>query len=303
MKKNTIVGVILIVVAALGIFLLTRNSSEELYESDSTETEMESVEMATSTEEESEEDLSVVSIGQSAGGRDIVAYKHGNGDKEILFVGGVHGGYSWNTALLGYQLSDYLEVNPEMVPANVTATIIPVLNPDGLEKVVGTYGQFSASDFSATDSEKVTGRFNDNGVDLNRNFDCDWQSVGTWQNKEVDGGDSVFSEPESIALRNYVTKNNIEAAVVYYSSAGGVFASSCHNGILSETRDLTNAYAEASGYPAYEEFDFYEVTGDMVNWLAKIEVPAISILLSNHDDIEESKNIRGVQAVLDYYAE
>jgi hypothetical protein len=303
MKKNTIIGVILIVVAALGIFLLTRNSSEELYESDSTETEMESVEMATSTVEVPEKDLSVVSIGQSAGGRDIVAYKHGNGDKEILFIGGVHGGYSWNTALLGYQLSDYLEANPEMVPGNVTATIIPVLNPDGLEKVVGTYGQFSASDFSATDSEKVAGRFNDNGVDLNRNFDCDWQSVGTWQNREVDGGDNVFSEPESIALRNYVTKNNIEAAVVYYSSAGGVFASSCHNGILSETLDLTNAYAEASGYPAYEEFDFYEVTGDMVNWLAKIEVPAISILLSNHEDIEESKNIRGVQAVLDYYAE
>ena len=306
MKKNTIVGIILIVVAALGIFLLTRNSSEEIYDTNSTVTPEETVEMdevATTTEEMSVENPSVVSIGQSAGGREILAYKHGNGEKEILFVGGIHGGYSWNTALLGYQLSDDLEANPETVPANVTATVIPVLNPDGLEKVVGTYAQFSASDFSSTESERVAGRFNANGVDLNRNFDCDWQSVGMWQSREVDGGASAFSEPESMAIRNYVTRNNVEAAVVYYSSAGGVFASSCFNGILSETRDLTNAYADASGYPAYEEFDFYEVTGDMVNWLAGIEIPAISILLSNHDDIEESKNIRGIKAVLDYYAE
>ena len=91
--------------------------------------------------------------------------------------------------------------------------------------------------------------------------------------------------------------------IVWYSAAGGVFASSCHNDVVAETKDLTAAYAKAAGYRAFEEFDFYEITGDMVNWMAKEEIPAISVLLTNHTDIEWNKNLAGIEAVLDYYAE
>jgi hypothetical protein len=89
---------------------------------------------------------------------------------------------------------------------------------------------------------------------------------------------------------------------VWYSQAGGVFASSCHNGVLPETATLTQTFADASGYKAYQTFDFYEVTGDMVNWLAKSKVPAISVLLTNHTDTEWDKNWAGIAAVLNYYA-
>jgi hypothetical protein len=88
---------------------------------------------------------------------------------------------------------------------------------------------------------------------------------------------------------------------VWYSSAGGVFASNCHNGILPETLTLTNTFAKASGYPAYNDFNFYEITGDMVNWLAKEEIPAISVLLTNHTDTEWTKNKAGIEAVLKQY--
>jgi hypothetical protein len=305
MKKNTIIGAILIVLAIVGIYFFANSSSEENYEdvSDQNESEMTAEDNSQQADEVIETGKSVVAIGKSAEDKDIVAYRYGTGDTEVLFVGGTHGGYSWNTALLGYQLVEYFDANPDVVPANVTASVIPVLNPDGLEKVAGTYGKFSASDVTATDSQKVTARFNANNVDLNRNFDCDWESVGTWQSREVDGGDSAFSEPESQAIKNYIERYGIDSAIVYYSSAGGVFASSCHNGILSETRDLTNAYADASGYPAYEEFDFYEITGDMVNWMAKMQIPAISVLLTDHTNTEWSKNLKGIQAVLNYYAE
>jgi murein tripeptide amidase MpaA len=65
----------------------------------------------------------------------ITAYHYGTGDKEILFVGGIHGGYEWNTALVAYQLMDYLKANPNVIPKNVKVTVIPVLNPDGLIKL------------------------------------------------------------------------------------------------------------------------------------------------------------------------
>ena len=241
-------------------------------------------------------------IGKSVEDRNITAYHYGNGDTKLLFVGGIHGGYSWNTVLVAYEMMDYLEANPNIIPDNVEVTVIPSLNPDGQNDTVGTAGRFTKADVPAPDL-RVPGRFNANNVDLNRNFDCDWQSTGLWRNVEVDGGSGVFSEPETMAIRDYVEANNPNAVVVWYSAFGGVFASNCHNGVLPETLKITNVYAEASGYPALEEFDFYEITGDMVNWLAKNDIPGISVLLTTHEDVEWDKNRAGIEALLKYYAE
>ncbi len=90
--------------------------------------------------------------------------------------------------------------------------------------------------------------------------------------------------------------------MVWYSSAGGVYASSCGGGVLPETATITDIFAKASGYTAYQSFDFYETSGDLVNWLAKINIPAISVLLTNHTDTEWTKNEAGVKALLLHYA-
>jgi hypothetical protein len=242
-------------------------------------------------------------IGSSVDGNDITTFHYGEGSDEILFVGGIHGGYSWNTALVAYELMDYLEDDPSVIPDNLKVTVIPVLNPDGLDKIVGSTGMFSKSDAPKTVAEGIPGRFNANEVDLNRNFDCEWKETSKWQNKDVSGGSKPFSEPESQAIRDYVKSNNPEAVIVWYSSAGGVFSSSCKNGVLSDTATLTNLYAKAAGYKAFEEFNFYEVSGDMVNWFAKERITAISVLLSSFNDVEWDKNLEGILSVFDYYAE
>lgn len=241
-------------------------------------------------------------IGTSVEGRDITVYQYGTGETELLFVGGIHGGYEFNTTLLSYDLINYLDDNADVIPDNVSVTIIPVLNPDGLQRIAGT----TADDFTAADmpslSETIPGRFNANEVDLNRNFDCNWQPESTWQSRTVDGGDAAFSEPESQAVRDYVATNNPAAAVVYYSAAGGVYSSSCDGPVPAESTDIMNTYADASGYPAEGEFTAYAINGDMVNWLAKENIPAISVLLTNHQDAEFSKNRAGLEAMLDFYA-
>ena len=241
-------------------------------------------------------------LGNSVQGRAIIAYHYGTGPKELLFVGGIHGGYEWNTSLLAFELMDYLTANPKVIPANLKITVIPVLNPDGLNKVTGKEGRFTKADVSTSNDVIVSGRFNGNGVDLNRNFDCDWQTKGIWMNKEVSAGGSVFSEPESVAFKNYVEAHNPTAVVAWFSSAGGVFSSNCHNGILAETKTLTSTFANASGYKAYDSYDFYAITGDMVNWLAKKNIPGISVLLTTHEDTEWNKNLAGINALLKHYA-
>ncbi len=299
MKKSTIITIVVILVVIVGAIFISRILSNK---SDNAPTPVNNGPLPTDEIPAPVENKTETIIGSSVGGRDITAYHFGEGAEELLFVGGIHGGYEWNTALVAYQLMDYLKANPTTIPANLKVTVIPALNPDGLHKVVGTDGRFTAADVSSSQETVVSGRFNANTVDLNRNFDCDWQAVGKWQNKNVSGGTAAFSEPESLAFKNYVEANTPVAVVAWYSAAGGVFASSCHNGVLPETRTLTNTFAKASGYRAYEEFNFYEITGDMVNWLAKSNIPAISVLLTNHTDTEWTKNQAGVDALLKHYA-
>lgn len=297
--KNIIIILLVVILAGIGIYIFTKNLPPKA--DVTTDTTQSPGDTETSQTNDLTEGSEVV-IGKSVEGRDITAYNYGEGDTQILFVGGIHGGYSWNTVLVAYELMDYLKANPDIIPSKVKVTVVPVLNPDGLNKVVGTLGRFTKTDVSSSQAIKISGRFNANNVDLSRNFDCGWQSVGMWQTTTVSGGSKAFSEPESLAIRNYVETHKLDAVVVWYSAAGGVYASSCDSGILPQTSTITNIYAKASGYPAYESFDFYETTGDMVNWLAKNKIPAISVLLSTHEDIEWDKNQKGIEALFQYYA-
>lgn len=303
MKKSTIAGIVVVVavLAGLGWYFSTRGPSNQV-PNNGNQTPSDTTQPPTATTTPAEPDATGQTvIGQSVEGRDITAYRFGTGDTKILFVGGIHGGYEWNTALVAYELIEYLKATPSAVPANVQVSVVPVLNPDGLNKVVSPNGIFKGSDITATQAVQVSGRFNAHTVDLNRNFDCDWQPNAKWQSTTVSGGSAAFSEPESLAIKNYIESEKPTAVIVWYSSAGGVFSSSCHNGVLPETNTLTQTYAKASGYPAHESFDFYAITGDMVNWLAKNKVPAISVLLTNHTDTEWNKNQAGIDAILKYY--
>lgn len=306
MKKTIIASfVVVIIIAIVVVYFISKNQSQPVPvgENPATTTDT-TVALASSTQNIAQTDSATSVIGTSVQGRPINAYHFGTGTKELLFVGGIHGGYEWNTVLVAYQLMNYLVANPTAIPANVRVTVIPVLNPDGLNKVVGTTtGNFTQALVSTSQATVISGRFNGNNVDLNRNFDCDWQATGKWQNTSVSGGSAAFSEPESQAIKNYVETNKPTAVVVWYSAAGGVYASNCHNGVLPETDILVKTYAVASGYPAHESFDFYATTGDMTNWLAKNNINAISVLLTNHTDTEWSKNLAGIQALLKYYTQ
>ncbi len=306
--KKTSIAIIVIVLIGLAIYFFTKSPATPApaTEQAATTTDMSGTNgiQASSTPATATNSGPVAVLGQSAGGHDISIYHYGSGKTEVLFVGGIHGGYEWNTVLEANDLMNYLQANPNVIPANVKISVIPVMNPDGLLKVVGTTtGNFTAGDVSTDQATVIAGRFNGNNVDLNRNFDCDWQAKGTWQNKPVSGGSSVFSESESQAVKNYVDANKPSAVVVWYSAAGGVYSSSCHNGVSTDTAALTKAYANASGYTANQSFDSYATTGDMTNWLAKEGIPAISVLLTNHSDVEWSKNLAGIKAVLQYYSQ
>ncbi len=223
-------------------------------------------------------------IGQSVKGKDIVAYRFGTGPDKLLFIGGVHGGYSAGTIDLSYKTIEYLTENITDIPKNLTITVIPTLNQDGLKK------------------NGVEGRFNANNVDLNRNFDCNWSATSKWRDKTVSGGSKEFSEPETAALRDFVLNYQPKAAIVWFAAEGKVYPASCGEDPKEETLNLTKIFAEASGYKTGNRFSAYEITGDMADWMADEGITAISVLLDSHDKPEWNKNKAGIEAVINYYS-
>lgn len=240
-------------------------------------------------------------IGVSVEGRAIEAVTYGSGSTTLLFVGGVHGGYEWNSSLLAYEMMAYLEENPTLVPDDITISIIPVLNPDGLYVVTGTEGVFTLADVPDPTTRVAEGRFNANGIDLNRNFDCKWAPESSWRGNVVSAGTGAFSEPEAAALRDYVANINPSAVVFWHSQANNVYASECEDGVLPATLAVMNAYADAGDYGAVPSFDAYPVTGDAEGWLASIGIPAVTVELQSASSIEWGRNLAGFNAVVDLY--
>jgi hypothetical protein len=239
----------------------------------------------------------VYDIGLSSRGFPLTTHQFNNGPRHIILVGGIHGGYEWNTILLAYEVIDYILEHPEVVPDSITLTIIPVANPDGQELVTGKTNRFVIEDLV---ENTFPGRFNGKDVDLNRNWDCQWAATALWRDRYISGGERPFSEPETIVLRDFLLQHQPEAVIFLHSAANGVFASGCPD-THQPSMDLARIYGEAAGYPVYERFSAYVVTGDAGDWLTTQGISSISVELKNHVNLDLEQNLGGILAVLNQY--
>ena len=237
-----------------------------------------------------------IEIGRSAGGLAIDAYRFGRGPTRLVLIGGIHGGYEWNTILLAFAVVDYYRAHAAEIPRSITLDIVPAANPDGQLLVVGTTGPFAPADVGVN---TIDGRFNRNGVDLNRNWDCDWAPAAYWRSRQVSGGVAPFSEAETAALRAFLSAPAPDGVVFWHSAAGGVFAGGCRARFAGADA-LAAVFAQGSGYPFRTSFASYPVTGDAADWLAREGVPAIAVELNNHDHLDVAQNLDGIKALLAY---
>jgi hypothetical protein len=223
------------------------------------------------------------SLGQSVEGRDIWAWQFGEGPYTIVLVGGIHGGFEANTVVLAEELVNYFRSTPSDVLIGVRLVIIPAANPDGLLRGSG-----------------IEGRFNANGIDLNRNWGCEWSPTAVLQDVPVNPGPRPFSEPESLALRSYFSAEPPDAVVFYHSAAGGIFLGQCLD--KPAARWLGTLLENATGYPHRDTFSYYEVSGDASNWLAERGIPAAVVETYSKDDSEFDLNFPGVMALQCHFA-
>lgn len=184
------------------------------------------------------------SIGKSVLGREIPYIKIGNGKKQVLYVGGFHGSEHITSVILlkfaedlclslagGLPLED---INLKKGLMGRSLVIIPCINPDGCEIAIN--GPKSAMHFSSLVTKLSRGDYihwnaNARGVDINHNFDADWETVHRLERQagifgpspSKYGGTKPFSEPESSALAVYCTKNSVNYVLAFHSQGEVIY--------------------------------------------------------------------------------
>ncbi|HEV7665091.1 MAG TPA: M14 family zinc carboxypeptidase, partial [Chloroflexota bacterium] len=217
-----------------------------------------------------------VHVGRSGEGRPIDAYLLGDGPLPILIIGGMHGAPELNSSAVVWEMLDAFASSEPALQPGVALVFLPEANPDGLAD-----GTRELAD----------------GVDANRNWPtADWRPEtygpgGTWL--ADGGGDQPLSEPETVALAEFVARLQPIAVFSYHSAAGIAMG-----GSASDRTGLLAAYAAASGYPT-SNFLAYPVTGDFAQWLDEQDIPTVEVELTDHWRSEVERNLAGVQAVLE----
>lgn len=244
-----------------------------------------------------------VTVGRSYLGLEIPAYVFGNGPADVVFIGGIHGGYEWNTVTLAEEAVQYFTDNPDQVPAGVTLHIIPNANPDGVNLIFNKIAGIQRADLGGNEGveETIDGRYNGRGVDLNRNWECNWSETAFWRDEPVDPGSTFFSEPETVALLSYVRDTVQADVVVFWHSALGIVAPGICNAEHDPSVELAHIYAAQTTYST-QPFTAYEVTGDASDYFASINIPTFSVELTDHFNTEWAMNRDGMLAVLQFFA-
>lgn len=213
----------------------------------------------------------IVNIGTSVQGRAIYASYFGAGPEKIVFFGSMHGSEA-NTKVTMDKLINELENKSNNIPTNKTIIAVPTFNPDGVANKT---------------------RFNANGVDLNRNFPSSTWTQETFflNNSSPNGGGlAPLSEPESVAIKNLITKESPYLAISYHSAAGYVIPTNTTKAI-----ELGKIYTKLSNYkyiaPGTKDAFSYSIIGTFELWAEENGYNAIVIELSSASADQFSKNV------------
>lgn len=216
-------------------------------------------------------------FGRSVEGRDLIGYRFGRGERVLMLVGAVHGGFERHTADLIEQLAEHYRSVPGDVLPQISLVLIPALNPDGVAR-----------------GRVLAGRLNANGVDLNRNWPCGWSPQAVFRDQPVGAGAEPLDQPETRALADLIEDLQPGAVLFFHAAAAGVFAGDCGGDAGSAA--LSATFGAAAGYDFGSDFSDYVVTGTAPAWVNSLGIPSADVELSSATDPEFDRNLAGVQA-------
>lgn len=209
-------------------------------------------------------------IGKSVMGKELYSIQLGTGPGKLICVG-AHHSLEWLTSVLlmsfadayahAYQTETPLEgIDTTSLFSRCSITLIPMLNPDGIELVAGRllpdnpyYQEALQLNGGRTDFGSVW-QSNIRGVDLNHNYDAAWYEGKQLEEVERIGpGPTRFagpypeSEPESHAMADF-TRELLPDVVIAYHSQGEEIYYDFRGHIPPGGAKLAEEMAALSGY-------------------------------------------------------
>lgn len=239
------------------------------------------------------EGLKEIIIGHSTEGRDIFAYKFGNnGHVKVLFMGGIHGN-EVGTVKLMYKLINYLSRNKKDY-LGLELFVVPCVNPDGLAKALQAPDYFGGG---------RNGRFNANNVDLNRNFKTsNFCSENFWffGNKDIPVfcGTKPFSEPESLAIADFIKTNRISVLYSFHSRGKEVMGN-----LNKLSQELVKDFVNKTGYRyvSHEEWKKMKQTGTVKEWCEDNNIAYVEVESSVRYGSDWKKQKDAIIGAIRYY--
>ena len=239
--------------------------------------------------------ITLDSIGLSHWGTQIPVMCVGDPDAttQILVQAAIHG-REHITAWLTMALAEYwIKTSQEDFPS-VCIRLIPMMNPDGVktsqtqtltEEQLEIYHSDVANGYTDLSREEYALMWKANGVgiDLNRNFDADWNSCDdrSGPSAMLYAGTEPFSALETAALRDYTLSVEPDVTLSFHSCGNLIFYDF---GSDSQTNRLSKSLAQKirnkNGYwmEPYTSTD----SGGYKDWaIDKQQIPSLTIEVGN----------------------
>lgn len=204
----------------------------------------------------------IFTVGESCEGRTICCIRIGNGRRSLFINGAHHGLESLTSAIImkflrqclcsvqaGVKMYGY---DVRTLCSHASLYAVPMVNPDGVEMAV--HGPDFTNPFHR-DVIRKSGIFdftgiwqaNVRGVDINHNYDADWQSIKSAPAPTRWGGEYPESEPETRAVTSLVRSIRCDMLIAFHSQGREIYYD--FNGAAAPRSErIGEMLADASGY-------------------------------------------------------
>ncbi len=236
-------------------------------------------------------------IGRSVCNRKILALHVGNKKSKALWIG-AHHGLEWITTLVILkffgEICEKIRLHRKIYGIDVLEclrlrglTVIPCLNPDGVEISLKGFKSAGKEYMNLKKFIPQTAKIwqsNAHGVDLNHNYNADWEALHELEikNKILNpshtryGGIKPESEPETVAICNLCRRERFEYAMAFHSQGEEVYWNYDGEAPLFAEK-FAKVFAISSGY-SLSAPEGLAVGGGFKDWfIKKFHRPAFTI--------------------------
>lgn len=261
------------------------------------------------------ESLKITTCGKSLLGKELFAFVIGEGNENIVYVGGTHG-IEWLTSLLLLKFTENLAIayenektisgfNVREILKNKKLIIIPELNPDGIEislKGASACGKYKVQNFESCKGDFSFWSANARGVDINHNFNADWYTLRE-EEKEAGinspspsryGGLFPESEPESAAITKLCRGIPVDMLITFHSQGEEIFYEYGKN-TPEKSLCIAKIFSALTDYALVKNEGLYS-SGGLKDWfIEEFKRPAFTI------EIGKGKNPLPLEDIDDIY--